>query len=151
MTNLLGEFECTLDVKGRIMMPASLKKQIPSAAKNKFVINRGFEGCLVIYPRNEWLVESAAINQLNMYNRENREFVRAFMNGATELSFDGNNRLLLPKSLLNYAGITKEIILFAFSNRIEVWSKKSYLKLMKTEPAEFATLAERVMGTKSTT
>lgn len=148
MTNLLGEFECTVDAKGRVMLPSLLKKQIPAAAKKRFVINRGFEGCLVLYPKNEWAIESAAVNKLNMYARENREFVRAFMNGATELSLDGSSRLLFPKNLLEYAGIQKDIVLFAFSNRIEVWSKKAYQKLMKTEPEKFALLAEKVMGTK---
>ena len=146
MTNLLGEFECSIDPKGRVMLPAALKKQIPHAAKNRFVINRGFEGCLVLYPMNEWDIESAEVNKLNMYIKENREFMRAFRNGATELSLDNNNRLLLPKNLLQFAGINKEIILFAYSNRIEVWAKGAYEKAMKTEPESYSRLAEKVMG-----
>ena len=147
-TNLLGEFECSIDAKGRILLPSTLKKQIPSSSKNRFVINRGFEGCLVLYPKNEWEKESAELNKLNIYVKENREFIRAFMNGATELSLDGNSRLLFPKSLLEFANIGKEIILFAYSNRVEVWAKAKYKKLIKSEPEDFARLAEQVMGKK---
>lgn len=148
VTNLLGEFECRIDPKGRVMMPAALKKQIPAAAKKRFVINRGFERCLVLYPMNEWEKESAEVNKLNLYIKANREFMRAFRNGATELMLDNTNRLLLPKTLLDYAGIDKDIVLFAFGNRIEVWAKAAYDKMMSEEPENYAALAEQVMGKK---
>ncbi len=145
-TNLIGEFVCRLDQKGRVILPANLKKQISPEAKDMFVINRGFENCLVLYPMNEWKTISAEINELNLYNRKNRNFARYFYRGATELTLDASNRLLLPKTLMNYAGIGKELILFAFSNRIEVWSKDKYEQLMTDEPEDFAALAEEVMG-----
>jgi len=146
MANLIGEFECKIDAKGRIMLPAGLKKQISPEAQDKFVINRGFENCLVLYPQNEWKVISDEINQKNLYNRKNRNFVRYFYRGATELSLDGNNRLLMPKTLLAYSNIKKEVILFAFSNRVEVWAKDVYESLLTDEPEDFALLAEEVMG-----
>jgi len=144
--NLIGEFECKLDQKGRVILPANLKKQISPEAKDMFVINRGFENCLVLYPMNEWTNISAEINQLNLYNRKNRNFVRYFYRGATEVTLDASSRILLPKTLMNYAGIGKEVILFAFSNRIEVWAKDKYEQLMTDEPDDFAALAEEVMG-----
>ena len=146
MTNLIGEYECRIDQKGRIMLPSALKKQISAEAMEKFVINRGFESCLVLYPLNEWKVISEEINRLNLYNRKNRNFARYFYRGATELSLDVSSRLLLPKTLLEYAKIGKDLILFAFSNRIEVWPKEVYEQLMKDEPEDFAVLAEEVMG-----
>ncbi|HTX88787.1 MAG TPA: division/cell wall cluster transcriptional repressor MraZ [Bacteroidales bacterium] len=146
MTNLIGEFECTLDSKGRIILPAALKRQMPREAQDKFAITRGFESCLILYPMNEWQVISAEVNRLNTYNRKNRNFMRYFYRGATELALDGSNRLLLPKGLLTYAKIEKDIILFAFSNRIEVWAKDAYERLMTDEPEDFAALAEEVMG-----
>jgi len=146
MANLIGEFECKIDAKGRIMLPAGLKKQVSPEAQDKFVINRGFENCLVLYPQNEWKVISDEINQKNLYNRKNRNFVRYFYRGATELSLDGNNRLLMPKNLLAYSNIKKEVILFAFSNRVEVWAKDVYESLLTDEPEDFALLAEEVMG-----
>jgi MraZ protein len=145
MTNLIGEYECRIDDKGRIILPALLKKQVPKEALDRFVLNRGFENCLVLYPMNEWKVISEEINRLNLYNRKNRNFVRYFYRGATELALDGSNRLLLPKTLMTYAGIDREVILFAFSNRVEIWAKDKYESLMTNEPEDFALLAEEVM------
>ncbi|MCK9421264.1 MAG: division/cell wall cluster transcriptional repressor MraZ [Bacteroidales bacterium] len=145
-TNLIGEFECRLDEKSRIILPAALKKQISQDAQDKFVINRGFEGCLVLYPYNVWKETTGNINKLNLFVRDNRRFVRFFYNGATELMLDSQNRLLLPKSLLGFAAIEKEVVLFAYSDRIEVWNKSTYLQLLSKEPEDFAQLAEKVMG-----
>ncbi len=148
MTNLIGEFECRIDVKGRFMLPAGLKKQIPPEAHDRFVINRGFEKCLVLYPNNVWKIISDEVSQLNLYNKKNRDFVRYFYRGASELLLDSVNRLLLPKQLVEYAGIGKEVVLFAFSNRIEIWAKEAYERLQINEPEDFSTLAEEVMGKK---
>lgn len=146
VTNLIGEFECRLDDKSRVILPSGLKKQISTEAQDRFVINRGFENCLVLYPMNEWKGISEEINRLNLYNRKNRDFARYFYRGATELTLDNASRLLLPKSLLSYAGIVRDVVLFAFSNRIEVWARDRYEKLMTDEPADFSLLAEEVMG-----
>lgn len=146
MTNLIGEYECRIDAKGRFMLPAGLKKQLPPEVQDRFVINRGFEKCLVLYPRNVWKVISDEINQLNLYNKKNRDFVRYFYRGATELILDSASRLLLPKQLSAYAGIEKEIVLSAFSNRIEIWAKGVYQNLLTNEPEDFSSLAEEVMG-----
>ncbi|HNW97321.1 MAG TPA: division/cell wall cluster transcriptional repressor MraZ [Bacteroidales bacterium] len=148
MTNLIGEFECRIDVKGRFMLPSGLKKQLPTEEQERFVVNRGFEKCLVLYPRNVWKVISDEINQLNLYNKKNRDFVRYFYRGATELVLDSASRLLLPKQLSIYAGIDKELVLSAFSNRVEIWSKGVYENLLTNEPEDFSTLAEEVMGNK---
>lgn len=146
ITNLIGEFECRLDDKSRVILPSGLKKQISQEAQDRFVINRGFENCLVLYPMNEWKSISEEINRLNLYNRKNRDFARYFYRGATELTLDNASRLLLPKSLLSYAGIVRDVVLFAFSNRIEVWARDRYEKLMTDEPEDFSILAEDVMG-----
>jgi MraZ protein len=146
MTNFIGEFECKLDAKGRIMLPSSLRKQLDPAAQESFVMNRGFEKCLVLYPKNDWEYISAEVNKLNQYVKKNREFTRYFYRGATELGLDGTGRILFPKRLLEYAGAEKELVLFAHGNRIEVWDKKAYNNLLTDEPDEFAKLAEEVMG-----
>lgn len=148
MINLIGEFECKLDSKGRFMLPSGLKKQLPPEVQDRFVINRGFEKCLVLYPQTEWKTISDEVNQLNLYNRKNREFVRYFYRGASELSLDSASRMLLPKQLMNYAGIEKDLVLFAFSNRVEIWAKGAYSNLLTDEPEDFSTLAEEVMGKK---
>jgi len=151
MTNFIGEFECKLDAKGRLMLPSSLRKQLDPAAQERFVMNRGFEKCLVLYPKNDWEYISAEVNKLNQYVKKNREFTRYFYRGATELGLDGTGRLLFPKRLLEYAGAKKELVLFAHGNRIEVWDKKAYNNLLTDEPDEFANLAEEVMGGSANT
>lgn len=146
MTRFLGEFECKLDGKGRFILPTALRKQVPLEASDQFVVNRGFEKCLVMYPRNEWDKISDEINKLNPYVKRNREFIRYFYRGATELSLDNASRLLLPKRLLEYAEIDKDVVLFASTNKIEIWSQGLYDNMLGDEPEDFADLAEAVMG-----
>ena len=146
MSHFLGEYDCRLDAKGRIMLPAGLKRQIAPEAQDKFVVNRGFEKCFMLYPSNEWESITAEINKLNIYNKKNREFVRHFFRGATELKLDGTGRLLIPKRMLEYADIKKDLILFAYLDRIEAWDKDAYEGLMTNAPDDFSKLAEEVMG-----
>lgn len=150
MANFIGEFECKMDAKGRAMMPSGLRKQLDPEAAETFVLNRGFEKCLVLYPKNEWNKISAEVNKLNQYVKKNREFIRYFYRGATEIVLDSTGRALFPKRMLAYGGISKEIVLFAYSNRIEIWDKEIYDNLLTDEPDDFATLAEEVMGNQPT-
>jgi MraZ protein len=146
MAIFLGEFECRLDAKARIALPAALRKQLPVEAECRFVINRGFERHLVLYPLNEWQRVSAELSRLNLYVKKNRDFVRYFHRGATELELDGSGRLLLPRRLLDYAGIRDRVVLLAYANRIECWDATLYENLLTDEPADFARLAEEIMG-----
>ena len=146
MANFLGEFECRLDSKARIALPAALRKQLPVEAESRFVVNRGFERHLALYPLNEWQRVSAEINRLNLFVKKNRDFVRYFHRGATELELDASGRLLLPRRLLEYAGISETVILLAYANRIECWDAVVYEGLLSDEPADFARLAEEIMG-----
>ncbi len=150
MSGFIGEFPCTVDAKGRFMLPGGLKKQIPAKEQKRFVVHRGMEKHLIIYTKKEWDKITAEVNELNLYVKKNREFLRKFNRGATEIELDGTNRLLLPKSLMDYAGIDKDIILFAYGNRIEVWAEKEYDRMMKDDTTDFASLAEEVMGKKKT-
>ena len=146
MASFIGEFDCKVDAKGRVMMPSGLRKQLDPEAQETFVLNRGFEKCLVLYPKNVWASISSEISKLNQYKKKNREFIRYFYRGATELSLDGTGRILFPKRLLNYAAISKEVVLFAYFDRIEIWDKKTYDNLLTDEPDDFSRLAEEVMG-----
>ena len=146
MGNLLGEFDCKLDSKSRIALPSALRKKLSPEANGRFVINRGFERHLVIYPSNAWEIITAEINRLNLYVKKNREFVRYFYRGATELALDNSGRLLLPRRLLAYAAIKENAILLAYANRIECWDAELYSKLLYDEPEDFAKLAEEIMG-----
>lgn len=146
MSHFLGEFDCKLDAKGRMMVPSSLKKQLPEAEREGLVINRGFEKHLVIYTKKEWDTITEELSKLNAYEKKSREFIRYFTRGATELSLDSANRILLPKVLLDYAGITTEVVLSCVLNKIEVWAKDAYDNQLDSEPENFANLAEEVMG-----
>jgi len=146
MSHFLGEFECKLDAKGRMMVPVGLKKQLPEADKEGLVINRGFEKHLVIYTRREWDKIVEDLSKLNAYEKKTREFIRYFTRGASELSLDAAGRVLLPKALLDYAGINADVVLACQFNKIEVWAQEAYDAQMDNEPENFANLAEEVMG-----
>lgn len=146
MSQLIGEFDCKLDTKGRLMVPSNLKRQLPDADRDGLVINRGFEKHLVIYTKAEWDKIVADLSTLNSFEAKTREFIRYFTRGATELSLDSANRILIPKSLLEFAEIKSDIVLSCQFNKIELWSKTSYDTLLDNEPENFAKLAEEVMG-----
>jgi MraZ protein len=149
MAGFIGEFHSTVDPKGRFLLPSGLKKQVPAREQKLFVIHRGIEKHLIIYTKKEWDRTTSEINELNLYVKANREFIRKFNRGATEMELDGTNRLLLPKNLMEYAGIDKDIVLFAYGNRIELWSQKEYNKMLMEDKTDFSQLAEQVMGTKN--
>lgn len=146
MAHFLGEFECKLDVKGRMMIPSGLKKQLPEAEREGLVINRGFEKHLVIYTRKEWEKIVEDLSKLNSYEKKTREFIRYFTRGASELSLDAAGRVLLPKNLQEYAGIKTDVVLACQFNKIEVWAQEAYDTQLDNEPENFARLAEEVMG-----
>lgn len=146
MSHLIGEFDCKLDAKGRLMVPSGLKKQLPAVDAEGLVIHRGFEKHLMIYTKAEWDKITAELAQLNAYEKKTREFIRYFTRGATELSLDASGRVLLPKPLLEYAGIQSEVVLACQFDKIEVWDKATYDAALDNEPENFANLAEEVMG-----
>lgn len=146
MSHFLGEFDCKLDAKGRMMIPSSLKKQLPEAEREGLVINRGFEKHLVIYTKREWDNITEELSKLNVYEKKSRDFIRYFTRGATELTLDSANRILFPKVLMEYAGISGEVVLSCVLNKIEVWAKDAYDFQLDNEPENFSKLAEEVMG-----
>jgi MraZ protein len=146
MPQLLGEFECAVDAKGRLRMPTQLIRKLGVTENSVFVINRGFEKNLMLYPKEVWDAITKEVNKLNLYNQKNREFVRYFYRGASELEIDGQDRLLLSKRLMEYAGIEKEAVIFAYNDRMEIWAKDEFDKLMNDEPSDFSNLAQDVLG-----
>lgn len=146
MRQLLGEYECKIDAKGRFILPSALRKQLMPDDQERFVVNRGFEKNLTLYPISEWLKISRELNSLNLYNEKNRQFVRYFFRGATELRLDAAGRLLLPKTLMEYGVINKVIVLVAYGRRIEIWARDAYEEMLDNEPENFSVLADEVMG-----
>ncbi|HYE56653.1 MAG TPA: division/cell wall cluster transcriptional repressor MraZ [Chitinophagaceae bacterium] len=146
MTGFLGEYEATLDAKGRFLLPAGFKKQLPEEGSTVFVINRGFEKCLTLYPLKTWDPIYAGISKLNDFDPKVREFRRFFLNGATQLELDSAGRLLIPQNLKEYAGLEKDIVLSAAVNKIEIWDKSKHQQFFDSfSPETFSHLAEQVM------
>ena len=150
MIGFLGEFEATLDAKGRFLLPAGFKKQLPAGDSSLFVINRGFEKCLSLFPEKNWEPLFAKIHELNDFEPKVREFRRQFLNGATYVEPDSAGRLLIPANLKEHAGIEKDIVLVAAVNKIEIWDSKKYKQLFDSfSPETFSNLAQEVMARDS--
>lgn len=147
MIGLLGEFEATLDAKGRFLLPAGLKKQLPVEETKTYVINRGFEKCLALYPMSTWRPLSEKIGGLNEFDPKQREFRRAFLNGATYVEPDTAGRILLPPSLKLYAGLEKDIVLMATGDKIEIWDSNKYKQFFDSISSDaLSDLGNQVLG-----
>jgi MraZ protein len=146
MTGFIGEYESTLDAKGRFLLPSGLKKQLPESGAEHFIVNRGFEKCLSLYPMKSWKPIFSEISDLNDFDPKVRQFRRYFLNGATQVELDSANRLLLPKNLMEHAGLEKDIVLVSAVNKIEIWDKNEYQQFFETfSPEAFSNLAKDVM------
>lgn len=146
MLNLLGEYPSTLDAKSRVLLPAALKKQLGGEVTKGFVVNRDvFSQCLVLYPMEEWNRTSADVRRLNRFDPDSVEFIRRFLNGATPVELDANGRLLIPKSLMDYAKMGKDIVFSGMGDRIEVWSEELHKRALGGK-VDFKSLAAKVMG-----
>jgi len=147
MISFLGEYESTIDTKGRFLLPAAFKKQLPKDDEGQFVINRGFEKCLTLYPLQAWKPIFANISKLNDFDPKVRSFRRIFLNGASPVDMDSAGRILLPKNLMEHANLEKDIVLVSALNKIEIWDKKTYDQLFDSVSSEdFSKIAEEVMN-----
>lgn len=147
MDTIIGTYECKVDAKGRLLLPAPLKKQLASSLQNGFVLKRSvFQPCLELYPMNEWDVMMQKINKLNRFVKKNNDFIRRFTAGVKVVEIDALGRLLVPKDLVMYASIAKEVVFSSAVNIVEIWDKDLYEKSISGEDVDFADLAEEVMG-----
>lgn len=147
MAVLLGEYEATLDSKGRFLLPAGFKKQLSAEDADRFVINRGFENCLSLYPLSSWTPLAEKINALNDFDPKVREFKRYFLNGATFVEPDSAGRLLLPPALREYASLQKDLVMTSSGNKMEIWDSNKYKQFFDSfSPEAFNDLARIVMG-----
>ena len=146
MDALIGTYECKADAKGRVMLPASLKKQLGSL-EDGFVLKRSvFQPCLELYPIKEWNKMMQKINKLNRFVKKNNDFIRRFTAGVKMVEIDANGRLLIPKDLVVFAQIDKDIVLSSAVSIIEIWDKNLYENAIENATDDFADLAEEVMG-----
>ncbi|MEE2772024.1 MAG: division/cell wall cluster transcriptional repressor MraZ [Bacteroidota bacterium] len=147
MVNLIGTYECKVDAKGRLMVPAALKKQLAPMLQEGFVMKRSvFQPCLELYPMSQWDKLMMKMNGLNRFKKKNNDFIRRFTAGVKTVEVDTNGRLLIPKDLTAFAGIGKEIVLSSAINIVEIWDKDKYENAIDAASDDFAELAEEVMG-----
>lgn len=146
MATFIGDYACKVDVKGRLILPVAFKKQMPADAQDHFVVRKDiFENCLVLYSIEDWNRQIDKIRRkINPYNREHNMFLRNFFKGTAELSLDNNNRLLIPKRLMDLIGAQRDVVLAGQDGRIEIWASDIYDKIDMPADA-FANLAEKLM------
>jgi len=148
--HLVGTYECKADSKGRIMMPVAIKKQLAANLAEGFVLKRAvFNTCLELYPLKEWMLLMEKVNGLNRFNKKNNDFIRRFTAGVKTVEMDGSGRLLIPKDLVHYAQINKDVVVSSAVNILEIWDKSLYENAIDEAALDFGALAEEVMGDKN--
>lgn len=147
LNTFVGTYECKVDAKGRLMIPSALKKQLANSLQDGFVLKRSvFQPCLELYPMAEWNLMMQKINKLNRFVKKNNDFIRRFTAGVKVVEVDDLGRLLIPKDLVVFSKISKDVVLSSAVNIVEIWDKDLYEKSIDGEDIDFADLAEDVMG-----
>lgn len=146
--SLLGEFDCKLDAKGRLKFPSQLVEQLEQFQTARYVVHRGYEHHLTLYPDVVWDEKRKSLAQYNLDKKDERAAVRYFHRGASYLKMDASNRVLLPKKLTDWANINKEIVLFAYDGQIEIWDRAKYEEDVLKEPESFGELTEGIQASK---
>jgi len=147
MITYIGDYTCRLDSKGRLALPAAFRRQMAAQLSDGFVVKRDvYDKCLVLYPMKEWERQNQLIrSRTNPFNKEHNQFLRMFYSGTAELQADATQRILIPRRLLEYAGIEDEAVLAGQYGKIEIWSPSDYENFTKADD-EFANLAEKILG-----
>jgi MraZ protein len=145
MTFFTSEFECKLDAKGRLVLPSRIKAQLPPES-DELVIRKGFEPCLILYPMVEFKKVFSKISGLNEFNEEYRKLQRSFLSGVVTVELDNNGRLLIPKNMLAYAQVDKDVVLVGTGSKVELWNPRTYEKNQITDPSELSKLASKYLN-----
>jgi MraZ protein len=140
MAGFLGEYEVSIDAKGRFLLPSGFRKQL-TEGEESFVINRGFENCLAMYTRLVWDKLTENLVRLNDFDPRMRQLKRLFLNGATSVEPDGAGRLLIPKPLQEFASLSKDVVFSCQGNKVELWDKSTYYDYIKMGANDFSVLA----------
>lgn len=145
MAFFTGEYDCKLDAKGRMVLPSRIKAALPESSGSELVIRRGFEPCLVLYPMVEYKKIFSKISGLNEFNEEYRKLQRNFFRGNATVELDGNARLLIPKNMIAYASLEKEVVVVGMGNRVEIWDAEKYEEYLIQDNQEFSELAQKYL------
>ncbi len=137
---LIGEYEHSLDVKGRLIMPAKLREDIGDT----FIITKGLDGCLFGFSQNEWNNFEEKLKTLPLTNKNARDFVRFFLSGAIECEIDKQGRFLIASNLREYASLDKEVMITGVGTRIEIWNREKWKKYNSEENLSADQIAENM-------
>lgn len=137
----MGEFEHALDVKGRLTMPVKFRDGLGAS----FIVTRGLDKCLFVYPAQEWQILESKLKSLPMTRSDARSFVRFFFSGASDCELDKQGRILLPQKLRDYAGLDKDCTLIGVSNRVEIWEADVWRGYADDAESSFADIAEKLV------
>ena len=136
-----GEFQHTLDAKGRVIMPSRLREGLGES----FVITRGLDHCLFVYPSAEWELLEKKLSKQPFYKKDARAFNRFFFSGATKVEADKQGRVLIPQYLREYARIEKEAMIIGVADRVEIWNEASWKEYFTEADENFEDLAEKLV------
>ena len=145
MAFFTSEFECRLDAKGRLVLPAKIKSNLPEVSTNELVIRRGFEPNLTLYPMLEYKKLHNRISALSEFNPEQRKLKRLFFKGIAQVELDSANRILIPKPMLVHSQIMKEALLIGMGNYIEIWNPKIFEEESSADGEQFSNLAQKYL------
>jgi len=148
VSSFKGSFHYTVDNKGRINIPAKMRKNLAPEANNSFVITRGFEPCIFVYPNDEWAKRESEIGTLQQTDPKHRHFTRMLLQYATDVELDGQYRIVLSKELIEYAKIENEVFILGAYDRIEVWNPAEFKKYLEGQQEDYLTVASKVFEKK---
>lgn len=142
-----GQFTYSMDAKGRISIPAKLRKHVSPEANDTFVMTQGTGKFIDIYPLDQWLVFEKKLEQLNPFDPRQAKFTRMILQHAAEDTLDSQSRILIPQKLIEYAQLEKEVIILGALKKIEIWNPKDFDKYMSETPDTYEQIAAQVMAT----
>ena len=145
MSSFKGSYGYSVDSKGRINIPARLRKYVSTEANDTFVVTRGYDQCLYLYPLDEWTRLELEIRQLSSTNPKHRFFKRRLLEWATESQLDGQFRIMIPRDLLQFAAIENDVLIIGVLEHIEVWNPRIYEAYLKTQDESYETVAQTVL------
>ncbi len=140
-----GQETYSIDTRGRVNVPAKMRKSISPDANNTFTVTRGQETCIVAYPLDEWKKYEEKFENLNQYDKKNRFFLRMILMWSEEVSLDAQQRIGIPKKLLEYAGIDKKVLIVGVGDHIELWDPDAYEKYIEGFDESYEDIAATVM------
>ena len=145
MSSFKGSYAYSVDSKGRNNIPARLRKYVSPEANDTFVITRGYDQCLYLYPQDEWTRLEQDIRQLSSTNPKHRFFMRRLLEWATESQLDAQFRITLPKDILQFAGIENDVLIIGVLEHIEVWNPRIYEAYLTTQEESYEAVAQTVL------